>query len=159
MLVCFLLWPSFTVAAPKAIVREFHHDPTVLKRLTPPPLFVKLHSFEPLDEGSKADFTIWFGPIPIRWQAVHSEVSDSGFTDTMTAGPLKSWQHQHQFITISGELTEVQESIEYEYKNDISGLLNRLMYSRASLTLLFTARKLITRNHIQRIVRSKNVHN
>ena len=150
---------SFTINAPKAIVRDFHHDPRVLKQLTPPPLFVQVHEFEPLAEGSRADFTIWFGPFPVRWQAIHSQVDEGGFTDTMDLGPLKRWQHRHQFVTINSDMTEVRESIEYEYKNGLKGVVNRLMYSRAPLTFLFTAREFITRRQIKRIIRSNNVRN
>ena len=148
---------SFIVNAPKAAVRDFHHGTSVLKTLMPPPLFVQLHKFEPLADGSKADFTIWFGPFPTRWVSVHSEVNDSGFTDTQVVGPLKGWKHRHEFVSVSNELTEVRESIEYEYNDGIKGLINRLMYSRAALILLFTARKMITRNHINRNTRRKNV--
>jgi ligand-binding SRPBCC domain-containing protein len=150
---------SFTINAPKAIVRDFHHDPRVLKQLTPPPLFVQVHEFEPLAEGSRADFTIWFGPFPVRWQAIHSQVDEGGFTDTMDIGPLKEWQHRHQFVTVNNDMTEVRESIEYEYKKGVQGVVNRLMYSRAPLTFLFTARKFITRRQIKTIMRSKNVRN
>ncbi|HET6445694.1 MAG TPA: hypothetical protein VFI27_14050 [candidate division Zixibacteria bacterium] len=149
----------FTIDAPQPVVLDFHHDTSVLKTLTPPPLFVQLHAVEPLGEGSKADFTIWFGPFPIRWQAVHSKVDDQGFTDTLVTGPLKNWQHRHQFVAINNEITQVNESIEYEFEKGVKGLVSRLMYSRASLTLLFTARKLITKKHLRTIMRSKNVHN
>ena len=146
---------SFTVDAPKRIVRQFHHDPSVLKRLTPPPLFIQLRYFEPLGEGSKAEFTIWMGPFPARWQVVHSEVSDDGFTDAMISGPLKSWKHQHRFVAIDREKTEVRESIEYEYKDGLRGIINRLMYSKLSLSFLFTARKLITRKQVSRTLSSQ----
>ena len=42
---------SFTVDAPLAAVRDFHHDTSALKRLTPPTTIVQLHSIEPLAEG------------------------------------------------------------------------------------------------------------
>ena len=150
---------SFSVNAPEAIVRAFHHDPRVLKQLTPPPLIVQVHEFEPLAEGSRAAFTIWFGPIPVRWHAVHSQVNEGGFTDTMVTGPLKKWQHRHQFIALNNEMTEVRESITYEYESGVKGVVNRMMYSKLSLTFLFTARKFITRRQIKTTMRSKNVRN
>jgi ligand-binding SRPBCC domain-containing protein len=131
----------------------------VLKQLTPPPLFVQVHEFEPLAEGSRAEFTIWFGPFPVRWQAIHSQVDNGGFTDTMNVGPLKTWQHRHQFVVVNDRRTEVRESIEYEYETGVKGLVNRLMYSRASLALLFAARKFITRRQMKTIMRSRNVRN
>ena len=47
---------SFTVDAPLSAVRDFHRDTSALKRLTPPPTFVRLISIEPLAEGSVSKF-------------------------------------------------------------------------------------------------------
>ena len=74
---------AFTVRAPLARVAEFHRDTRALQRLSPPPMFVQLHRLEPLAEGSVAEFTLWLGPLPLRWRAVHSNVDPlGGFTDT-----------------------------------------------------------------------------
>ena len=58
---------SFEVDAPLTAVSEFHHDTRALKKLSPPPIFAQIHDYEPLGEGSMADFTLWFGPFPIHW--------------------------------------------------------------------------------------------
>ena len=139
---------EFTVNAPLAAVAAFHRDTSTLKVLTPPPIVAQIHYYEPLGEGSIANFTLWFGPLPIHWKAVHSNVSENGFTDTQARGPLKSWVHTHRFSSLSDEVTLVSEHIEYEYDSGARGLLNRFMYSEASLYLFFTARKLITRKKI-----------
>lgn len=141
---------SFKVNAPKATVAAFHRDTSVLKKLTPPPIFIQLHSFEPLAENSVAQFTLWFGPIPIHWKAIHTDVDDSGFTDTQAQGPLKRWQHTHRFTELEAEATLVNEHIEYEYKPGLRGLAGRLLFSRPALYLLFTARKVITRRQIKK---------
>ena len=58
-------------------------------------------------EGAVADFTLWFGPLPLRWTAVHSEVSaQHGFTDTQQRGPLASWRHTHRFEALDGRDAE-----------------------------------------------------
>ena len=142
---------EFTVDAPLAAVAAFHKDTRTLKALTPPPIVAQIHYYEPLGEGSIASFTLWFGPLPIHWKAVHSDVGENGFTDTQARGPLKSWVHTHRFIPLSDDVTLVSEHIEYEYDSGARGLLNRLMYSKASLYLFFTARKLITRKKIGEI--------
>jgi ligand-binding SRPBCC domain-containing protein len=141
---------TFTVDAPQAAVVAFHHDTSVLKTLTPPPIIVQIHSYEPLSEGSVANFTLWFGPIPIHWKAVHSNVDETGFTDTQDRGPLKRWRHTHRFSAASDNVTIVSEHIEYDYKSGILGLIGRLLFSPPALTLLFTSRKLITRRLIGR---------
>lgn len=141
---------TFTVNAPVTAVSDFHHDTSVLKTLTPPPIFAQIHRFEPLGEGSTAEFTLWFGPIPVRWQAVHSDVSQHGFTDTQVSGPLQSWQHTHRFTAVSATITKIHEHIEYAHHDGVRGLFTRLLFAKPALFMLFTARKLITRWHLRR---------
>lgn len=149
---------TFEVEAPVDVVSAFHHDTSVLKTLTPPPIFAQIHSFEPLGEGSLADFTLWFGPFPVRWTARHSDVSVNGFTDTQVKGPLKAWRHTHRFTEIAHGRTRVHEHIEYEYADGLAGILNRLMFGRPGLQGLFTARKLITRRHVARMMQGRQQH-
>lgn len=139
---------KFTVNAPLQAVSNFHHDSSVLKTLTPPPIFAQIHHFDPMADGAIANFTLWFGPIPIRWQAIHSNVSINGFTDTQQKGPLKSWQHTHKFTAVSPTTTEIHEHIDYEHPDGIRGILTRLAFGKPGLYGLFTARKLITRYHL-----------
>lgn len=141
---------TFTVNASKAAVAAFHHDTSVLKMLTPPPIFVQIHSYEPLAENSVASFTLWFGPFPVHWKAIHSNVDDNGFTDTQARGPLKQWQHTHRFSAVSAEVTRVSEHIDYEYAPGLRGMIGRLLFSKPALYLLFTARKIITRRHLKK---------
>lgn len=139
----------FTVDAPLQVVSDFHHDSSVLKTLTPPPIFVQVHHFDPLGEGAIAEFTMWFGPVPVRWRAIHSDVSINGFTDTQLEGPLKSWQHTHRFTAVAPHITQIHEHIEYEHPDGWRGILTRLFFSKAGLFGLFNARKWITRYHLR----------
>lgn len=139
---------TFTVNAPLSAVSAFHHDTRVLKTLTPPPLIIQVHKFEPMAEGSIGEFTLWAGPIPLHWTAVHSRVSENGFTDTQKRGPMKFWQHTHRFTAVSPDLTQVHEHIEYEYPAGLRGLLTRLLFNKFGLLFLFTARKFITRRAV-----------
>lgn len=139
---------TFTVDAPLEAVSNFHKDTRVLKKLSPPPIFAQIHEYEPLAEGSKADFTLWFGPLPIHWQAQHSNVSLHGFTDTQIRGPLKYWQHKHLFTPTADGKTLISEQIDYEHDTGLRGVLSRLLFSRPGLTMLFTARKIITRRSV-----------
>jgi ligand-binding SRPBCC domain-containing protein len=52
----------FQVNAPLEAVSFFHRDTRALKKLTPPPVIVRLRRVEPLAEGSVSEFTLWFGP-------------------------------------------------------------------------------------------------
>lgn len=141
---------SFTVDAPLAAVRAFHHDTSVLRRLTPLPIIARVHAFEPLAEGSRADFTLWFGPLPLRWQAIHSNVGPDGFTDTQVSGPLRSWRHTHRFTELGPNKTRVDDHIIFEHHPGPRGLLTRLLFARPGLLYLFTARKLLTRRGVAR---------
>lgn len=141
---------SFTVNAPLAAVSAFHHDTSVLKKLTPPPLFVQIHRYEPLAEGSEAEFTLWFGLLPLRWLAVHSDVSATGFTDTQVSGPLRSWQHTHRFSPLGNGKTLISDHVEYAHHSGWRGFLSRLLFSWPGLYLLFTARKWLTRWRLRR---------
>lgn len=136
---------SFTVPAPRAAVTAFHHGTSVLKHLSPPPIFVQLHRVQPLAENSEATFTMWFGPIPLRWHAIHSNVGSGGFTDTQVTGPLRHWEHTHRFIAVDERNTRVEEQIRYEHATGLKGWFTRLFFNRPALTLLFTYRQLVTR--------------
>ncbi|MAT72760.1 MAG: hypothetical protein CMJ58_25045 [Planctomycetaceae bacterium] len=139
----------FTVAAPLAAVRDFHRDTSALKRLTPPPTIVQLHEIEPLGEGSVSRFTLWVGPLPLHWTAVHRDVSDRGFTDVQTAGPAAKWEHTHRFTPLSDELTEIHEHVEYEHRRGAWGVVTRTLFARPNLRLMFAYRKFVTRRALQ----------
>lgn len=148
---------AFTVDAPLPAVAEFHSDTRALKKLTPFPIIAQIHEYEPLADGSNARFTLWFGPLPVRWHAVHSEVGPNGFVDTQVAGPLKSWRHAHRFVALGPEKTRVEDSITYEHDNGARGLFSRLLFARPGLWFLFTARKYLTRRGVARMLAEQRV--
>jgi ligand-binding SRPBCC domain-containing protein len=101
-----------------------------------------------LAEDSRANFTIWAGPIPLHWEAVHTNVSDQGFTDTQIKGPYQYWVHSHQFISISPETTEIIDEVSAHYgKGLFWGLVTRLMW--LSMPFLFAYRSWRTRKALQ----------
>jgi ligand-binding SRPBCC domain-containing protein len=137
---------TFTVRAPLAAVADFHRDARALKRLTPPPIFVQLHRVEPLAENSVADFTLWFGPLPVRWKAVHSDVDAAReFSDTQAAGPMRFWQYTHRFEAVDSATTRVSEHIEYAHHPGWRGLISRLLFNPLALRMLFFYRGLVIR--------------
>lgn len=143
---------AFTVDAPLATVAAFHRDTSVLRLLTPLPMIARVHEFEPLGEGSRARFTLWIGPLPLHWQAVHSDVSATGFTDTQVSGPLKSWRHEHRFVPLDSRRTRVEDHVTYEHERGRRGIISRLLFNQAGLLYLFMARKQLTRRHVARLV-------
>lgn len=142
---------EFTVRASLAAVAEFHRDARALRRLTPPPIFVQMHRVEPLAENSAAEFTLWFGPLPVRWTAIHSDVDPQrGFTDTQQSGPMFFWQHTHRFEAVDDGATQVREHIEYAHHSGWRGVFSRLLFNPLALRALFVYRGLVTRWALER---------
>lgn len=140
----------FTVDAPVADVCAFHFEPGILKTLTPPMMIMQVHRFDAMAEGAVADFTMWMGPVPVRWRAEHSAVTDCGFTDTQVSGPMKQWVHTHRFTELDAQRTEVHDHIEFAHHGGVRGVWSRLLFPQAGLRLLFSIRKRITRKEIRR---------
>jgi len=140
---------QFTVRASQAAVSAFHHDTRALRKLTPPPIFVQLHKVEPLAEGSVSRFTLWFGPLPVPWTAVHFDVSAGGFTDILRGGLLRHWAHTHRFTALGPRQTQVNERIEYEHAPGWRGLLSRALFAPPGLRFLFWYRAWVTRRALE----------
>jgi ligand-binding SRPBCC domain-containing protein len=136
------------VEAPLEAVAHLHKDSQALKRLTPPPVIVQLHYAEALRDGSRTDFTMWFGPLPVRWTAIHSQVNVlRGFTDTQLQGPFRSWEHRHTFIPISAKQTEIMDEIQAEAGNGLlNGCVSRFMWY--TLPLMFSYRGWVIRRSL-----------
>ncbi len=141
----------FQVRASPEAVSLFHKDTSALTRLTPPPIFVQIHSIEPLAEGSQSEFTLWFGPLPVRWLAVHSMVDPiHGFTDTQARGPMKRWVHTHSWNAVDAYATEMIEHVDYEHFAGLPGFFTRLLFAPPLLGLMFTYRKWIIKRALER---------
>lgn len=146
----------FQVAAPVEAVSAFHFQQGILKALTPPLVIMQVHRFDPLANGSIGRFTMWMGPIPVRWTAEHSNVSPLGFTDTQIAGPMKSWKHTHRFSSIDTDHSEVHEHIEFEHDRGLKGLWSRMLFPRLALKALFMYRSWVTRRAVGQQLRMTN---
>lgn len=106
---------SFRLAAPLERVRDFHAQPQSMSRITPPPIIARIHQAPaPLVEGSQMDFTLWMGPLPLRWQARIENVTPSGFDDRQLSGPFSSWVHRHRFEAVDANTTIVNDEIQAE---------------------------------------------
>ena len=141
---------SFTIRASLDAVADFHEDADALKRLTPPPIIFQMHRSEPLKEGSITQFTLWIGPFPVRWVAVHTYVAlPDGFTDVQGEGPLKSWVHRHTFTTQGDNLTQINDYIEYEHHAGLRGLKSKLLFNNATLSSIFLFRKFMIRRLVK----------
>jgi len=130
-------------------VAAFHADTRALKRLTPPPVFVEIHSAEPLGEGSLSEFTMWMGPLPVRWVARHSHVDPiSGFTDEQVRGPFTRWVHRHYFREVNSHMTVIEDEVLAIYGTGVfSGLISRLMWF--GLPFMFVYREWVLKRALE----------
>ena len=136
---------QFSVRASVVDVAEFHYSPAAFRTLVPPGMLCQTHRLDPLADDSVNEFTMWMGPVPVYWKAVHSGVSDDGFTDTQTDGPMQQWVHQHRFEALSQVETLVVDRIEYEHESGLRGWKTRLLFCRPALNVLFAWRAWATR--------------
>ncbi len=140
---------EFAINAPLAAVVEFHSRSENMAAITPPPLIVQMRQAPPLlAEGSRMDFTLWAGPIPVPWASAIEAVTPYGFVDRQLEGPFETWVHQHSYVPLSDSVTLVRDEIQAELKRHpwwrLVGLAMWL-----GLPLLFAYRAWQTRRIIQ----------
>lgn len=101
----------FEVKAPLEAVIDFHRQSTSMGAITPPPVIVKIHHAPTeLADGDEMDFTMWLGPLPIRWVARIEQLPD-GFIDRQLRGPFTRWEHRHTFERIDNQTTAVIDEV------------------------------------------------
>ncbi len=140
----------FRVRASVPAVAEFHSQASVLGKITPPPIIMRLQSAPPvLGEGDEMAFTMWLGPLPIRWLARIEQVTDHSFVDRQLRGPFSRWAHTHTFVDAGDGLTEVRDEIEAELGE---GAYRRLMslFMWLGLPVLFAYRGWRTKRLLER---------
>jgi ligand-binding SRPBCC domain-containing protein len=139
----------FEVNAPLAAVAEFHAQSASMGAITPPPVVVRVHRAPArLDDGDEIDFTMWLGPLPLRWLARIEDVSPTGFTDRQLHGPFRHWVHRHTFTPVDETTTAVVDEIKLELRSNLWWKLVGLgMW--LSLPLLFAYRGWKTKRFIQ----------
>ncbi len=80
--------------------------------ITPPPIVVRMRNAPAvLAEGNEIEFTMWLGPLPVRWLASIEAVSSTGFTDRQLDGPFAEWVHRHTFVAVDEHTTDVLDEI------------------------------------------------
>ncbi len=140
---------TFRVRAPVADVADFHTRATSLSAITPPLIPMRLHyAPERMRDGDEMVFTMWMGPLPVRWVARVDEVSPWGFVDRQVSGPFASWSHRHTFVKVNGDTTEVVDGVAARLKRHVLwGLVGLGMW--LGLPLLFAYRGWKTRRLLE----------
>jgi ligand-binding SRPBCC domain-containing protein len=104
---------DFTVRAPLSEVALFHTQASGLGDITLPFMPMRLHNApNELGEGDSMAFTLWLGPVPVRWQAQVTDVSETGFVDSQVQGPFDKWTHRHTFEEVDAKITRVVDRVE-----------------------------------------------
>ncbi|MCC6615569.1 MAG: hypothetical protein IT320_19000 [Anaerolineae bacterium] len=132
--------------ATAAACRDFHAAPGAFRRLTPPPIFVQVHRDDIRDlTAGDVEFTLWMGPIPVRWHAQHAPgINATSFVDYQISGPLAFWYHEHTITDVPGGV-ELRDRLTIAHKRGLTGVLTRLAFDGLPLRLLFIYRHLRTR--------------
>lgn len=106
---------TFRVRASLTTVSDFHAHSASMGAITPPPVIAQIHHApERLQDGDEMDFTLWLGPLPLRWTARIENVGYNGFTDRQLCGPFRRWVHRHSFRPLDDSTTQVIDEVEAE---------------------------------------------
>jgi ligand-binding SRPBCC domain-containing protein len=103
------------LARPRQEVFAFFAEPTVLERLTPPALRLRLVNREvTMTVGAVLEFRLrWLGVVPLRWRAFVREWDPPfRFVDVQVRGPYARWEHRHRFLEEGGG-TWVEDRVTY----------------------------------------------
>jgi ligand-binding SRPBCC domain-containing protein len=99
------------VRAPLVAVAEFHRQADTLRAITPL-LRVRLDQAPArLHQGDELAFSLWFGPLPLRWRARVDALSATGFVDRQIRGPFQFWEHRHTFVPLGAKATWVLDEV------------------------------------------------
>ena len=107
----------FRVRAPLEAVADFHSRSASMAAITPPPIVVRVHHAPEIQrDGDEMDFTMWMGPLPVRWVAHIENVSSTGFTDRQMRGPFRQWVHRHSFVQVDERTADVLDEVTVELR-------------------------------------------
>jgi ligand-binding SRPBCC domain-containing protein len=140
---------TFKVQAPLHVVVDFHARSASMGAITPPPVLVRVqHAPVILGEGDQMGFTLWVGPLPIRWVAIIENCSPNGFTDRQLSGPFAYWSHHHHFVPAGENQTEIIDEVTFTIKRHLFWALMGICMG-ISLPLLFAFRGWKTRRLLE----------
>jgi len=141
---------AFEVRAPLETVTDFHTQSASMAAITPPPVMVRVHSAPAvLGENDEMEFTMWLGPLPVRWLAKIEAVTANGFIDRQITGPFRKWVHRHSYDRIDDTSTRVRDEIQVSLdKHPLWGVVGFLMM--VNLPFLFAYRAWKTRRLLEK---------
>lgn len=134
---------QFRVRAPLPAVAEFHAQSASMGAITPPPISVRVtRAPARLREGDEMAFTMWLGPVPLKWVAHIENVSGRGFSDRQISGPFQEWTHRHTFAALSEATTEVRDEVQARLRKHVLwGAVGLAMWLGLPLLFAYRARQ------------------
>lgn len=128
----------------------FHAAPDAFSKLAMPGTFAQIHRRDlPTLTDGEVEFTLWLGPVPVRWHARHEpSVNAHSFADRQVHGPMAYWRHEH-IIAAEGDGARLTDSITLAHKDGFAGLLTRLLFDGLPLKTLFIYRHWRTRRAVE----------
>jgi ligand-binding SRPBCC domain-containing protein len=104
------------IDAPPSAVFAFHERPGALRRLTPPWERVDVvEGGDSIQRGSRVVLRFRFGPLSMRWVAVHTEYEPPHlFADRQESGPFARWYHRHRFLDDGRGGTLLRDEVDFE---------------------------------------------
>ena len=153
---------SFThetqIPAPVGDVFDYHRRATALQRLTPPWEAVEVVSKEGgIENEGTTVLKVRMGPLKTEWKAVHQGYAENRkFCDVQVKGPFKYWKHTHAFRSVSEDVTELTDAIEYELPMGVLGRLFAEGMVKKKLSRMFVYRHSITQNDLCHFMQFKD---
>ncbi|MEM8960004.1 MAG: TIGR01777 family oxidoreductase [Acidobacteriota bacterium] len=118
-------------------------------RLTPPWQRIEMLEPGPVENGSRATFRLYKGPVPITWVAEHRDVEPPGqFVDVQLSGPFAHWHHRHRFEAIDDSHSRLHDELDFKLPLGILGSLGAGSV-RGDLERVFRYRHATTREDLQ----------
>ncbi len=137
----------FRVDAPPEAVAAFHQSAESLRAITPTLMTIQ-HAPPVLADGDEIRFTLWLGPLPVRWHGLVENFSSAGFDDVQLGGPFGTWHHRHNFVPLADGGTEVYDVVQAELTLPLPKLaIGMLMW--ITLPVLFGYRAWRTRRLVE----------
>lgn len=135
-------------------VYRFHSEPDTLEKLTPPwekaKVVARTGGIE--TPGSRVTLRVSIGPFHQEWVAEHVACEPGKmFRDVMVSGPLRKWEHTHEFTPDSENSSWLEDRVEYDFPLGWLGKLFGGAYTRRRLQRMFewrhsaTAQELVAR--------------
>jgi uncharacterized protein (TIGR01777 family) len=109
-------WRS-AMPASAAEVFAWHARAGAFERLMPPWRRFRLveRTGTGIQDGTRVVFELGFGPIWMRWVALHSGYQEGRqFRDEQIQGPFEAWQHTHRFVHENDDTSWLEDRVSYE---------------------------------------------